>query len=214
MEQKRGMFIVFEGIDGCGKSTQMNKLFEYIGEKDKYIDIIKTHEPWRSKEIKKKINEDKEAYSDGFRMARLFVEESRIPHSVEIEVRLSGGYFVLCDRYKMSTCAYQWTQGVELFKLFKLHENPSIIHPDLTLFIDVSAEIAQERRDKRSAKKEKFEEWKFQKDLIAHYNSLISRADCSNLFGKVVEINGRGSVEEVFERVKGVFDPLYEKWNS
>lgn len=211
MSEKRGLFVVFEGIDGSGKETQMMRLAEYVRNRNKYQDVIITHEPWKSAEIKKKLKEDKEAYSDGLKMAALYVND-RIKHSLEIEPQLQRGYFVLCDRYKMSTCAYQWTQGVDLFRLLKIHEDEKIILPDLTLFVDVSAEIAQSRRLKRSYTKEKFEEWKFQNDLVSHYRHLAGRVDCKDLFGAVAEINGRDNPDEVFERVKKAFDPVYENW--
>ena len=172
MERKRGMFIVFEGSDGSGKGTQMINLAGHIKDLDKYKDVILTHEPWRSEEIKRKLKEDKEAYSDGIKMAGLYVND-RINHSEEINSRLNEGYFVLCDRYKLSTCAYQWTQGVDLYRLLKMHE-----------------------------------------DLIAHYNSLISRKDAKSLFGEIISVNGRDSKDDVAEKVESVFDSFYEKWKN
>ncbi len=213
MQDKRGLFVIFEGIDGSGKNTQLIKLIEYIEKLDKYQDIIKTREPWKSGEIKNRLAQDKDAYSDSYGMARLYIED-RIAHSREIKARLDEGYFVLCERYKMSTCAYQWMQGASLYKLFKLHECQDILIPDLTFFIDVSAEIAQKRRIARGVEKEKFEDWKFQKDLVSHYNSLIDRSDCENLFGEVISINGRGPIDEVSERVKKAFDQFYLNWKN
>ena len=177
------------------------------------LDIIKTHEPWKSAEIKRNLEENKEAYSSGLKMAKLYVED-RINHSLEIKQMLDDGYFVFCDRYKMSTCAYQWTQGIDLYRLFKMHQDDRILTPDLTLFIDVSAEIAQERRANRNSEKEKFEDWKFQKDLINHYNSLIDRKDCREIFGLVSVVNGRGSIEEAARRVKNEFMPVYDVWDK
>lgn len=211
MISKRGLFVVFEGVDGCGKSTQLSKLVEYVCSLNKYIDIIKTHEPWKSEEIKRKLKEDKDAYSDAWGMAKLYIED-RINHAGEMNSRLEDGYFVLCDRYKMSTCAYQWTQGADLYKLFKMHENREVILPDLTFFIDVSAEIAKGRRVSRGDSREKFDYWNFQRNLVSHYDSLVGRKDCKELFGSVVEINGRGSADEVFGRVKGGFDSIYNGW--
>ena len=213
MEQRRGTFVVFEGIDGSGKGTQMINMAGHIKDLDKYKDLIMTHEPWKSFEIKRKLAEDKEAYSDGIRMAQLYIED-RANHSEEINSRLNEGYFVLCDRYKMSTCAYQWTQGVDLFKLFKMHDNRKIIKPDLNIFIDVPAEIAQQRRAARGKDKEKFEDWDLQKSLASHYCSLVDRIDAKNIFGRVISVNGRGNADEVFERVRTIFDPIYENWKN
>ncbi len=213
MVGRRGLFVVFEGIDGSGKSTQRNKLADYLSQKNKYLDVILTHEPWRSEEIKRKLKEDKMAYSDGIIMADLYIND-RTLHSNEINSRLNDSYFVLCDRYKMSTCAYQWTQGVDLFKLFKMHDDKEIIKPDLNIFIDVSADVAQKRRLARGENKEKFEDWNFQKSLASYYRSLVERSDAKNIFGEVVNVSGRGDVDEVFERVRNVFDFNYEKWTK
>lgn len=210
---ERGMFVVFEGIDGCGKGTQIIKLAEHIMRVDKYQDVVITHEPWKNSEIKKRLVEDKDAYSDGFAMARLYVGD-RIEHSDEISRRLEDGYIVLCDRYKMSTCAYQWTQGVDLYKLLKLHDSGIILIPDLTIFIDTSLAEAQKRRQRRDSEKEKFEEWNFQKDLLAHYNSLINREDSLQLFGIVERVNGSGEIDEVAERVAEKFDRHYRIWKE
>ena len=212
MERKRGMFIVFEGSDGSGKGTQMINLAGHIKDLDKYKDVILTHEPWRSEEIKRKLKEDKEAYSDGIKMAGLYVND-RINHSEEINSRLNEGYFVLCDRYKLSTCAYQWTQGVDLYRLLKMHEDSRILTPDVNIFLDVSVEAALERMAKRGYK-EKFENWSFQKDLIAHYNSLISRGDAERLFGEIINVNGRDSINDVAENIGSAFDSFYEKWKN
>ena len=212
MAQKRGMLIVFEGIDASGKGTQLNKLIEYIGELDKYQDVVKTHEPWKNREIKQKLKEDKDSYSDGIKMAGLYVND-RINHSEDIDDLLNRGYFVLCDRYKLSTCAYQWTQGVDLYRLLKVHEDPRILTPNVNIFFDISVDVTLERMAKRGHK-EKFENWDFQKNLIAHYHSLISRADAKNLFGEIVNVNGRDSREIVAESVKSAFDSVYKKWKE
>ena len=212
MAQERGMFVVFEGIDGSGKGTQLNKLIEYIEELDKYQDVVKTHEPWKSKEIKQKLKEDKDAYSDGIKMAGLYVND-RINHSEDIDNLLNRGYFVICDRYKLSTCAYQWTQGVDLYRLLKMHEDSRILTPDVNIFLDVSAEAALERTAKREYK-EKFENWNFQRNLIAHYNSLISRGDAKSLFGEIISVNGRDSKDDVAKNIRNAFAPFYEGWKN
>lgn len=206
------MFIVFEGIDGSGKETQMFELARHIRDKNKYQDVIITHEPWKSKEIKRKLKEDRDAYSDALKMAQLYVED-RANHSAEIESRLNDGYFIICDRYKMSTCAYQWTQGEELENLFALHDKFKIISPDLTFFIDVAADTAHQRRSIRNAEKEKFEELKFQRNLVYNYRKLVT-SDYNKQFGVVVSINGIGNIDEVSTEIKKKFNPYYDQWVS
>ena len=93
---------------------------------NKYQDILRTHEPWRNKKIKRKLEEDKDAYSDPEKTAHLFVED-RTDHSyILIRPNLLMGTDVFCSRYKMSTCAFQQTQGVPLEKLLEMHENRGV----------------------------------------------------------------------------------------
>lgn len=214
MGNKKGMFVVFEGIDGAGTSTQLIKLIEHLEVKNKYQDVLRTHEPWESGEIKQKLREDKEAYSDGEKMAELFVSD-RISHSINLILPdLEKKVFVLCDRYSMSTCAYQWAQGVDFEKLLNMHKDYRILIPDITFFLDVSVEIAQQRIARRD-KKEKFEDWDFQRKVYDSYHALVKMANENEyLFGKIDKINGRGSIDEVAERVKNAFEPVYEEWKD
>lgn len=209
-----GMFVVFEGIDGAGTSTQLIKLIEHLEEKDKYQDVLRTHEPWRNNEIRQRLKEDKDAYSGAEKMAELYVSDRESHSSNLIYPALRKGIFVLCDRYSMSTCAYQWAQGIDLDKLIKMHEGVEILIPDITFFVNVSVEIAQERISKRD-KREKFEDWDFQKRVLESYHELVKRAHNNySIFGKVSEINGRGSIDEVAGRVSSAFNPVYEEWKN
>ena len=214
--KKRGMFIVFEGIDGSGKSTQLFRLMEHLESRNKYHDFLRTHEPWDNEEINKKLAEDKDAYSDADKMAELFVHDRIVHSNVIVSPNLEKKVFVLCDRYSMSTCAYQWAQGVDLNKLIEMHKDYSILTPDITFFLDVSVEIAQQRIAKRAGGlKEKFEDWEFQKKVLDSYHAIIKMAhEKEYLFGKVKKINGRGFVEKVAERIKDAFEPVYEEWKN
>ena len=213
MGDKRGLFIVFEGLDGAGTSTQLIKLLEHLERKNKYQDVLRTHEPWKSSEIKRRLEEEKDAYSDAEGIAKLFVED-RILHSRDlISPNLEKEVCVLCDRYLMSTCAYQLTQGVDLNKLILMHRDEEILVPDLTFFVDVSADVAQQRL--HNQKKEKFEEWNFQRRLIDSYHYLINEVNKKDyLFGDIVKINGRGCVEEVAEEIRKKFEPVYDRWRD
>lgn len=210
------MFVVFEGIDGAGKSTQLFELMKHLESENKYQDSLRTHEPWQKGEINRKLEEDKDAYSDAEKMTELFVSD-RISHSNRIiSPELEKNIFVFCDRYSMSTCAYQSAQGIDLKKLIEMHADTSILTPDITFFLNTPVEIAQQLIAKRG-KKEKFEgNWDFQKTVLEHYHTLtkIAHENKYSLFGKVEEINGRGTIEEVAERIRNAFDLSYEEWKK
>ena len=222
-KDKGGLFIVWEGVDGAGKGVQQHILTEYIKQLNKYNTILETHEPWKSEEIKAKLEKDKGAYSDGAELSDLFIDD-RAKHTKRlIRPNLEAGVIVSCDRYKMSTCAYQWVQGVSLQKLLEMHEDRSILTPDITFYIDVPYQIAIERTKKRidinktnsigDNSVEKFEkETRFIEKLVEAYRCLsyTARVD-ESIFGIVIMIDGTGSVEEVSKKIKQEFDYVYKK---
>lgn len=213
---KKGMFIVFEGIDGAGTSTQLWELGRYIDNLDKYQDVLKTHEPTRNAaNIRKRLEEDKDAFCDGLEMARGYVED-RLGHCEKlIKPKISEGVFVISDRFALSTLAYQKTQGVELNELIDMHGDERFITPDLTVFIDTPYKIAFERRKRSGIRREKFEELEFQRRLESNYHFLFRELHgITWLTGSIVEVNGVGSIEEVAKRVGSAFEPYYRKCRS
>jgi dTMP kinase len=215
---KLGLFVVIEGIDGAGKSTQTNLLIQHIEDLDKYIDVVKTHEPWRSKEIKKKVNEDKDAYNDNFKMAELFVQD-RVEHTKTVIVsNLKKGAFVLCSRYTLSTLAYQSAQGVDMEKLLKLHKGRGVLIPDLVFVFVLPVDVAFNRMKKRGASSGKFDsDRNFVKKLIDKYRLLTKMANDKegNLpFKKVVLINANQSINMVRKQVNKAFDEVYNEWKN
>ncbi|MBI2451484.1 dTMP kinase [Candidatus Pacearchaeota archaeon] len=216
MPKKTGLFVVFEGIDGAGTSTQVHKVAEEIEKISKYQDVVRTHEPWDSKDIKKKIEEDKDAYSGAEELAELFIDD-RARHTRElIRPNLKAEAIVICDRYSMSTCTYQWAQGIPINELMHMHKDRAILVPDITFFVDVEQETAEERTRTRSFVKEKFERNpEFTKKLINAYRASYYLANVTpSIFGKVVRINGNKIIEEVTSEIMNNFRPLYEKWES
>lgn len=215
-EDYRGLFVVFEGIDGAGKLRQARMLQEYIQGDSKYTDVVMTHEPWRSAEIKRKLEQDRDSFSDGREMAKLFVEDRFNHTKYLIRPVLNAGGIVLCDRYKMSTCAYQWVQEIDLHELLEMHVDRGLLTPDITFLLDINRETAERRRKGRDRLAEKYEENKtFVDKLINAYQSLAHMANVDeNIFGRVVVINGIGSAEEIFDRVRDSFEPVYRSWRE
>jgi len=206
------LIIGFEGIDGSGTSTQVHELTQGIENLDKYQDVLRTHEPWKNSEIKRKLEEDGDAYSDPEETAQLFVGD-RTDHSYRlIDPLLSAGAIVISSRYKASTCAFQWAQGVSLEKLLRMHENRGILTPDAVFFLDTSQEVAASRMKNRE-KKEKFEgNAEFIDKVIGNYRKFakISK-EYPSLFGPIIKIDGNMLIEEVAEEVYRNFLPIYNK---
>jgi dTMP kinase len=138
----RGKFIVFEGIDGCGKSTQLKLASAFLFGLNKEFDVYVTREPTRNyKKIREALEhdvKDAEWFTQAFLMDRL------VHVDAYINPMLEKGTHVLCDRFKHSTLAYQSVQGMDLEDLINKHKG--MVIPDLTFIFDLPSEVAFERR--------------------------------------------------------------------
>jgi dTMP kinase len=130
----RGWFIVFEGVDGSGKSTQIELLSMKL--RDQGVDHVLEREP-SDGGIGRFIRDYAEAgnrYLQPESEALLFTAD-RFEHSKRIEETLEQGITVVCDRYYHSTLAYQGAAGVDVPWLRDLQK--FALKPDLVLLLDV-----------------------------------------------------------------------------
>lgn len=203
--QKRGVFIAFEGIDGCGKSTQIRELVKHIFEKDKHNHIILTRNPYKDTNIRAILREDNDPITNANKLAEVFVND-RKKHVEEIVLpNLKHGHFVVTDRYKLSTISYQGAQGIPIPQLIEMHANLPI--PNITFIVDVSPEEASRRMQQENVsirgKEHKFEaHLEFVKKIHANYKN------APNLFPneKIFIINGERSREEISNEIKNIFN--------
>lgn len=149
---KNFQFISFEGIEGCGKSTQAKKLYEYF--LSKQIDCLLTREPGGSLAGEKirGILFDEEIDKLSAKSELLLNFASRIEHVEKvIKPALKSGKVVICDRFVDSTFAYQGSaMGIafeEIEKIQKIAIGEFI--PDITFFINVSVDEAFARISSR-----------------------------------------------------------------
>lgn len=155
----RGKFIVFEGLDGSGKSTQI----ELLSEKLKLLGrkVYCTAEPTSSATgglIRDTLSNNYKR--DATELAGLFLTD-RIAHNVNpvwgIKKFLDEGTDVICDRYYYSSFAYQGL-GTDLKWVMDMNINcPEIIRPDLCIFLDVDYRKCKARVDKERSHLEIFE---------------------------------------------------------
>ncbi len=155
----RGRFIVFEGIDGAGKSTQMLLLKEHLEKEGRKVKI--TAEPTQSVTG----GALRDALSGNFKrtqteLAAMFLSD-RVFHNNDpyagIVQALEKGYDVLCDRYYYSSFAYQ---GLDTSLKWVMDMNlncPDITRPDLCIFLDLDAEKSRRRIEKSRTETEIFE---------------------------------------------------------
>ncbi len=153
---KRGKFIVFEGIDGSGKGTQIMMLAEYF--KKNRIEALLTKEHTRDLAVGKLIEKtvNRKEKMDPLALQLCFTAD-RVDHFKNvIEPALDDGKMVISDRYYLSTVAYTDRTKKEL--MMKLNE-AVVPRADLTFFIDISPEVAIERLEKSRNKKTIFEKY-------------------------------------------------------
>ncbi|MEI6732032.1 MAG: dTMP kinase [archaeon] len=218
--ERKGLFFAFEGVDCCGKSTQLDKLYLYIKKLDKYQDVLTTREPTSlANEIKKRLQTELDAFSGGARMAYLYTTD-RAQHSQEITSYLEqeNRKIILCDRYAMSTLGHQGAQGMDLGELWKMHSDLKVIPPDLTIFIDISAKTGIERAQSRGKPLEKFESPEFFPRMVEKYLEIALISEPSpmirSITGRIVKIDGERDESAVFEDVKKAFHSVYDPWKK
>src|SRR3989344_1701187 len=137
------MFIVFEGIDGCWKSTQILKLVNYFYNLDKHNHILLTREPYKEREIRKILTEEDDPYSQKERLTGLYVQDRKEHIKNLILPSLEKNIIVISDRYKYSTICYQSAQGQDIKELIKIHKEMPI--PDFVFIVDTSVKTAMKR---------------------------------------------------------------------
>ncbi|MBT3180568.1 MAG: dTMP kinase [Candidatus Marinimicrobia bacterium] len=145
----RSLFISFEGIDGCGKSTQVKMLMNQLDKND--IKSLLVREPGGTpiseeiREVLLKNRDDKMAE----RTEALLMTASRAQLTQDIIIpSLNSGLIVIADRFKDSTLAYQGGgRGVDLGFLVQLNEFATYdLDPDITFFIDITSEEGRKRQ--------------------------------------------------------------------
>ena len=144
---EKGNLITFEGIEGSGKSTQLNEVYKFL--KKRKIKCIKTREPGGTRlaeKIRKLIIKDLKNNEDNL-TELLLLFAARSNHFLKIKKLIKRGYLVLCDRYIDSTYAYQHYEQGQDIKLINFLQNliSKKSFPKITFFIDIPVKISKLR---------------------------------------------------------------------
>ncbi|MDK2886330.1 MAG: dTMP kinase [Thermosipho sp. (in: thermotogales)] len=196
------MFIAFEGLDGCGKSTQLELLFNYLKGLNKKV--IKVREPGGT-DVGEKIrsillNKDLHII-DRSELLLFLASRAQLVEEI-IKPALKDGYFVLADRFADSSVAYQGgarNLGIETVDFLNKFATNNVF-PDLVFFIDISVELAL----KRLSKKDKDRLEKEGKDFLEKVRK--SYLEIAKKRQNFIIINGERSVEEIFSDIKKIID--------
>ncbi len=193
-----GKFIAIEGCDGSGLSTQTSIICGWL--KEKGFDVLETKEPtdnFIGKTIRSIL---KKEIKTGQKTLQLLFCADRAHHlETEIIPALENGKIVVTDRYVMSTLAFG-AMDVDVEWLKKL--NDRFPKPDLTMIIDVPAEVSIERIKKSRPEIELFEEKEKLEKIRENYRKLSKESP------NTIIVDGTESIGEVSEKIKAEVEKL------
>lgn len=202
-----GVFIAVEGVDGCGSTTHSRLLAKTL--KTRGAETVLTCEPTNGpigglirQILQRRLFVADASGPRGFvwsTMALLFAAD-RLDHLDSLVLpALRSGSVVVSDRYDLSSLAYQSATAPEAHDVIPwIRElNSRAVRPDVTVVIDVPAEVAEERRRGRGGVEEMFEHRALQERLVtiyAHAETLVPG-------DRLVHVSGLGKAEEVSARI-------------
>ena len=207
-ESRRGKFITFEGLDGCGKSTQLEKLAAAL--RTEGIEVVTTREPGGTEigeQVRAVLLNSRTAGLDSHaEMALMFASRAQLIAEVILPA-VTAGKWVLCDRFTDSTEAYQGG-GRQLGSEPVLHLHKILcgdIWPELTILMDsdVSSSVKRARRRNKGAEQD---ENRFEKESHAFFTRVrdkfleIARREPK----RVVTVDARPSIELVHHEIMSV----------
>ena len=191
-------FITFEGIDGCGKSTQARLLLEYMNKSG--VETILVREPGGTN-ISESIREillHSSSGQMGDRTESLLMTASRAQLTQEVIIpNMDQGKFVIADRYSDSTLAYQGGgRNLDIEWLIELNNYATFtLLPDITFFVDIRSEEALRRLDSNKDRIEG-EGIEFQARVRKTYHELAERFN-----DRYVILDGYSEIGDIHQNV-------------
>ncbi len=205
------MLITFEGIDGCGKTTQIKLLKEYI--ESKGLTVVTMREPGGSdfsEQLRKILLSSK--HKVGARSELLLFEAARA-NLVDtiIKPELQQGKIVICDRFYDSTTAYQaFGRGLplDLVQKLNLFATGGLI-PNLTIYLSISLDESKRRTSRQEFDRIEKAGDEFFLKVIEGYNYIANQEP-----DRFILIDASGSRQETARKVCEVFDNFFEGFSK
>lgn len=198
VEKKKGLFIVLEGVDGSGISTQAARLHRWLEERYK-SKVLLTKEP-SDGPIGMSVRQVltgriKDVAPDT--LALLFAAD-RLDHvQQQILPALNQGHHVICDRYLLSSLAYQ---GLDLNQEWVAEINSHALKPDVTIFIRVSPSTTLKRIRGNRFHIDLFEQENTLQRVLANYDLLLAKERAQG--ESVIEIDGEHPIDWVTQDIQ------------
>lgn len=213
MEGHDGTFVVFEGIDGSGTTTQIQKYAAHLKAQKRLVHVTREPSGGPVGVMLRLALSHRVVLPSAYEaqtMALLFAAD-RLDHlAAEVDPLLRDGAVVLSDRYDLSSLAYQSASAkdadpaetIAWIRTLNRHAR----RPDVTVVVDVSPEVAEARRRSRGGSAELYDDEGLQARLARAYRE----AEVLVPGDRVVHVDGNGSVEEVFQAIVEALRPHVE----
>ena len=203
---RNGRFVVLEGIDGAGTTTQVARLAERL-RKAGGAQVRSTREPSDGPigSLVRQVLTGRivapEGRAPGWATMALLFAADRMDHvESEIEPFLAAGGVMISDRYDASSLAYQSVssgsggeKAVEWIRSLNRHA----MRPDLTVVVDLAPDLAAERRASRGEAAQLYEQNEVQRALSVFYRELAAHMPDD----RIVVVDGKGSADDVHNRI-------------
>ena len=209
---KKRLFIAFEGGEGAGKSTILDKIYDWM--KDENIPCIKTREPGGikiSEQIRSVILDNNNREMDE-RTEALLYAAARRQHLVEkIIPALNEGKVVLCDRFIDSSLAYQgYARGIGMDEILEINKFAiGEYMPNLSIFFDLDPSEGLKRINKdnnREVNRLDNEKLDFHNKVREGYYKILEKDK-----DRIVKIDASKSIDKVYEDVKYIIRQWLDK---
>ncbi|OCF33236.1 thymidylate kinase [Kwoniella heveanensis BCC8398] len=201
----RGAFIVFEGLDRCGKTTQVSRLVERLEKEGKTARLQKF--PDRTTAIGQMIDAYLRSKADmDDRAIHLLFSANRWECAAAIRRDLANGITIIADRYAFSGIAFSAAKGLPFD--FCLNPDTALPLPDITLYLTLSPIIASQRA---AFGEERYETDQMQRSTRQQFALVAQEVVKRHGENRWREVDANGGIEEVGDRIWGLLAPLLEE---
>lgn len=202
-----GKFIVFEGIDGAGTTTQRNRLVRWVEQRGKRAHSTAEPSSLQVGQLIRKLLSASSQPFDKEAMALLFAADRRDHLASEVVPQVSSGAIVVCDRYFLSSMAYQVPAGVPSSLVFDANMGGSgLLVPDLLIFVRVRPDVAAGRRASRGGAAEIYDDADMQACVAAAYENAVEEMEQAGWPCHVVD--GGADPDSVEREIRKLVEPL------
>lgn len=200
---KKGLLIVFEGLDGSGKTTQITLLKEWFEKNNKLVHNTKQPTDFYREDRRVRDYLDEGIASNMYSIALLAAADRTYQNEVEIKPTLEKRINIITDRYIYSSLAFFKARGIDYEEIKRINKN--IEEPDAVIFLDVKPKKALERVKSRDGENIKFEE-KNDNTFVEVRNNFLEVLPKNALI-----IDSTQSIEEIHKIIVEYIEKIEEK---